>query len=269
MALHGVVVVCGGDPGLGQPTLWGDVTGTAALGVAEEDREDRFAVEGATHVTVVTRREWADRVRSAVTVLRAHDPGRHVTVLETEHTPLGATLAARSANERLAHDPALQHRELAAMLRAGNSGLWVRSAGRLPGRVPLAMVISSWWRKAGNLDSQLAGLTQARSENWFRAAGGGTDLVAAGHVPEAVAEQLALARIQVETVADRPSPGGRALAGQDQAFEFAWADPRAGHGVRHDERTHTCDSCGALVEGTCPFCHASWGVATIAQEGQL
>lgn len=262
--MRGVVVVFGGDPGRGVPTLWGDVAGTSALGPAEEasDREDRFAVEGASHVTLITRPEWEDRTRAAVTVLRAHDPDRHVSVLPTHHVPLGATLVAALVNDSY-RDPALQRAAAVDLLGATRSGLWVRSAGRLPQRVPLGLTVSSWWRRAGNL-AVGEDVGRAQAEDWSRVADGTATVRTAGYVPEKAAEQLAAAGLAPESVARQVSPGAAELAAQTHAFEFAWLDP--GSVGPPSVEGVPCSSCGVTVAGACPFCHASWGAAPTADE---
>ncbi len=263
-SVRGVVVVFGGDPARGVPTLWGDVAGTPALGPVEEssERQDSFAVEGASHVTLITRPEWEERTRAAVTVLRAHDPDRHVSVLPTQHVPLGATLVAALVNDSY-RDPALQHAAAVDLLGAARSGLWVRSAGRLPRRVPLGLTVSSWWRRSGNLAvGEQVGRAQA--EDWSRLTDGTTSFRTAGHVPEAAVEQLTAAGVTPESVARQVSPGAADLSGQPQAFEFAWLDPGSVEPPRLAGAP--CSSCGVTVEGTCPFCRASWGPAPTADE---
>lgn len=262
-----MVAVCGSTDHWGAPGLTADPEQMLEhlVGAVGDDKPATSAAAQASHLLVLTRPDTGPAMRRLATLLRAYDPGRHVAVLETAHSPLGMTLVAEHVNT-LGLDPGTGIDLTVRLLDRTSSGWWVRRPGRVSDARPSVWhVLRSWFSKTGYVASG-AGPVRTRladAAGWDEALDGSHRLLTCGEVPEVPRTNLGQ-HGPGDSYARDLSWAGRAAVGQRSAFE--WAAPGWGPSshVTTDDSTPAagavgCDSCGARTSGPCPYCHASWG----------
>jgi hypothetical protein len=253
-------VVCGADRSWLVPTVANDPLSTFEDLVAPDG--DRAVLGDATHVLLVTRREWEPAMRRLATLLRAHDSHRHVSVLATDSMPLGAAAVAEQVNAADL-EPGRAARELRRQLGQVRSAIWVKRPGLVQGARPGWWdVIRSWWSKDGYLVRGEDPVRVARSqpEAWAELLDGAGTLHRSGEPPVRPAALLEPYLDDLRVWGRDASRGAKAVAGRQNSFEVAALLP----GVEHEEPVGSaCSGCGASVDDFCPFCHAQWGAAPV------
>lgn len=249
-------VVCGGDRSWPVPTVDNDFIST--FGEIIEQGPDGALPADATHLLIICREEWAPQMRRLATLLRAHDAGRHVSVLVTDTTPLGAAVVAEHVNS-LREEPGTAARELRRLLGQVRGVVWVRRPGKVNGARPgMWELVRSIWARNGSLaeGNGPVRLVRAEVEQWaslFKDAG---SIHRSGEVaprPEALMQPYVTGE---KTWGRTLSPGARAMVGKQPAFEVAVFSPTP---VERIPDLTTCSGCGSTVVDMCPFCHAQWG----------
>lgn len=257
-------VVCGADRSWLVPTVADDPATTFEDLVGPDG--DGEVLTDATHVLLVTRRQWEPAMRRLATLLRAHDGHRHVSVLTTDAMPLGAAAVVEQVNAADL-EPGRAARELRRQLGQVRSAVWVRRPGPVHGARPRWRdIIRSWWSKDGYLLQGEDPVRVARSsaESWGELLESSGAPHRSGEPPTRPAALLEPYQQDLRVWGRDASRGAKAVAGRQSSFEVAALVP----GVGDEEPSGSaCSGCGASVDDLCPFCHAHWGAAPVTAVG--
>lgn len=258
-----LALVCGADDDWVVPTLTPDphVMLGPLTEPAADDHGATMVTADVTHMLILTRPSTAPQMRRLATLVQAYDSRRYVAVLETPQTPLAMSLVAERVNAE-STEPGSGVEHVLHLLSVTDSGWWVRRAGAVSeARPSLWQIVRSWFSKTGFIasDAMPVALRLAEEPAWADVVDGVSRFVTAGEVPAVQRDHIEAHRDGEDIYARGVSRSGKAIVGQKRAFEWAalrWAAdtaPAARPGAR------PCESCTAMVETTCPFCHAQWG----------
>lgn len=253
-------LVCDADPRWDVPTISHDPA--EVFGQLRDGEAPGALPDDVTHLLLVGRAESGPDLRRLATLLRAHTPGLHVGVLESDQMPLA--LAAVTAHVlHLGLEPGQAARETRRLLEEEtDSGLWVRRPGKVEGARPgMWSVVRSWFTKEGCLarGAEPVRITRADADGWASVFEDSVTFLSCGELPPPQAAQVEPLLTRSESWSRDASPGARQVAGRQRAVEFAalrWTTAATG-----PAGGSSCDSCGASVAEFCAYCHAHWGRA--------